>query len=161
MNIEKMLIDAANEMMKKKDFEEITVSEISMKAGLSRQAFYNHFKDKYDLVNSFYENYIEENIIKDYSGDNYLEVSKKIYEFIYEYRFLFNKAAEIVGQNAFTDHISAFVERTILKNYIRQFGKEAVSEKTLFQLKSVVASQIMCSKQWLKSGCAIPVETVA
>ena len=48
------------ELMEKKAFAKITVSDITSKCGLNRQTFYYHFQDKYELLNwIFYNEAIE------------------------------------------------------------------------------------------------------
>ena len=42
------------ELMRKKSFPKISVSDIVQNCGINRQTFYYHFKDKYDLVNWIY-----------------------------------------------------------------------------------------------------------
>lgn len=46
----KVIIDSFKELASKKNVSDITVKEITDKCGLKRQTFYNHFKDKYDLI---------------------------------------------------------------------------------------------------------------
>lgn len=43
------------EVMKHEPLEKITVKDIVKKAGLTRQTFYRYFKDKYDLVNWYFD----------------------------------------------------------------------------------------------------------
>ena len=160
MNIKKIIINTTNTLLKDKSFDDISVALIAKTAGISRQTFYNHYLDKYDLVNSFYESYIRDHIIINYNGDNYLETSRQIYAFIYEYRYFFNKAIDFTGQNAFSKHITGFIEESILMNYRRQFGDHAVTGKTMFQLHSIAIMEVECIRQWLKSGCSIPIDDV-
>ena len=57
---------ACIDLMKEKDFQQITVNEIVRKADINRGTFYLHFVDKYDMISDF-ENemisYIKEVII--------------------------------------------------------------------------------------------------
>ena len=46
----RVIIDSFKELASKKNTSDITVKEITDKCGLKRQTFYNHFKDKYDLI---------------------------------------------------------------------------------------------------------------
>ena len=46
----KLLSDALIELMKKKEFEKISVSDICSLAMVHRTTFYTHFTDKYDLL---------------------------------------------------------------------------------------------------------------
>ena len=52
----KVIIDSFKELASKKNVSDITVKEITDKCGLKRQTFYNHFKDKYDLIKWIYLN---------------------------------------------------------------------------------------------------------
>lgn len=46
---------AFKEVLETSSFEKIAVADITDKAQISRQTFYNHFLDKYDLVNWIYQ----------------------------------------------------------------------------------------------------------
>ena len=56
MITKKALAEGFKELVKKKNFESITVLDITEKCGLNRQTFYYHFHDKYELVNWIYYN---------------------------------------------------------------------------------------------------------
>lgn len=54
-NITKMaLADSLKKLMVEKAFNKISVGDIVEGCGLTRQSFYYHFKDKYDLMNWIY-----------------------------------------------------------------------------------------------------------
>lgn len=46
----KSIEDALAYLLEKKDFDDITITELCKKAGVSRTAFYSHFKNKVDVV---------------------------------------------------------------------------------------------------------------
>lgn len=50
LNIHKILGDTLLAMCKTKKLEAITVSDIINETGISRQTFYNRFRDKNDLI---------------------------------------------------------------------------------------------------------------
>ena len=57
---EEVLIQSLKKLVMKKPFEKITIRDITDEAGLIRPTFYNHFKDKYDLLETiFYRDVIE------------------------------------------------------------------------------------------------------
>lgn len=56
MITKKALAYSLKNMIKKKSFDRITISDIVNDCGLNRQTFYYHFKDKYDLLNWIYYN---------------------------------------------------------------------------------------------------------
>ena len=49
----KAIFDACVELIQEKEFENITINEIVVRADLNRGTFYLHFADKYDMMNSF------------------------------------------------------------------------------------------------------------
>lgn len=48
---------AIKDLIKMTSLDKITVTDIVMRSGMTRQMFYRHFKDKYDLVNWYFENW--------------------------------------------------------------------------------------------------------
>lgn len=57
----KLIAESFEVLMEKHPFEKITIRMITDQAGLIRPTFYNHFQDKYDLVEwIFCENIIRE-----------------------------------------------------------------------------------------------------
>ena len=50
-----MLAQALKELMKTSPLEKISVGDITQQAGVGRNTFYYHFKDKYALVNWIFE----------------------------------------------------------------------------------------------------------
>lgn len=49
------LAEAAKSLMANNSLEKITVTQIVRQAGVTRQTFYRHFQDKYDLVNWYFD----------------------------------------------------------------------------------------------------------
>ncbi len=48
-------VDALLVIMEQYNFREITITQLSQEAGLSRKTFYRLFKDKEELINFFFE----------------------------------------------------------------------------------------------------------
>lgn len=53
------LFDGLMRLLITKTFDEITVSEICEASGVHRATFYNHFNDKYEFLNSCFQNKLE------------------------------------------------------------------------------------------------------
>lgn len=54
-----MIQQAMNELMAEKSFVQITVQDITKKAGVNRATFYAHYVDKYDLVNAIIRDHFQ------------------------------------------------------------------------------------------------------
>ncbi|MBP1756086.1 MAG: dihydroxyacetone kinase transcriptional activator DhaS [Firmicutes bacterium] len=85
----KAIATGIKELLKKKSFDKITVSDITQACGLNRQTFYYHFQDKYELVDWIYYNEAISIIVDDLDYDNWnskvLQFLKKIKEEDYFY----------------------------------------------------------------------------
>lgn len=55
MRTRETFMDAFKKIVAEKPIDKVTVAELVRETGLSRQAFYNHFLDKYDLSIQIYE----------------------------------------------------------------------------------------------------------
>jgi AcrR family transcriptional regulator len=50
---EKLIFEALIQCTIKKGFSAVTVSDITIEAGINRATFYRHYKDKFDLLNQY------------------------------------------------------------------------------------------------------------
>lgn len=50
INSQKLLLDSLNELMKEKDFKDISISELCSHSGVSRQTFYSLFETKENIL---------------------------------------------------------------------------------------------------------------
>lgn len=138
---DKLLTNALMELMSEKDFSQIKVNEICEKALVHKTTFYNHYEDKYDLLNNIIQN-IHKGIREKATKGNglisyYLSIAKlyieeikrnpKIYELIIKYN-----SDEMISymliENIFND-LKVDVKgeyNNIPSNYIARFYISAV-----------------------------------
>ncbi|MDY3929093.1 MAG: TetR/AcrR family transcriptional regulator [Clostridia bacterium] len=91
-----LLSKALSDVMQKKPFEKITVSDICRAAMVHRTTFYNHFTDKYDLLN-----YMMNDLLNVFDCFN---IENKSFD---EYKSYCMKVAQVVI-NHITENISMF-----------------------------------------------------
>lgn len=69
-----LLMNAMMELMREKDFENLSVSEICDKAGVHRATFYKHFDDKLEFIRYCFQNQLAgleiDGLIKDPTPEN-------------------------------------------------------------------------------------------
>lgn len=77
------LVMALLVIMKQYDYREITITQLSQEAGLSRKTFYRLFKSKEELINFFFENLYEECLaeIKSQQLHHYWDVVQCYFDF--------------------------------------------------------------------------------
>lgn len=79
----KAIAAGMKELMKRKSFDKITVSDITEICGLNRQTFYYHFQDKFELVDWIYYNEAISIIMNDLNYDNW---DSKILQFLTRFK---------------------------------------------------------------------------
>jgi len=80
----KWITDALMTLMNEKDFNNISITEIVMKADVSRQSFYRHFETKEEIVDDFFnENIIQK--FKDTYNASPVDTIYKLLEFYFNF----------------------------------------------------------------------------
>ncbi len=78
------IVAALEELLQKKQLEDIYVSDIVARSGVARKTFYRHFDDKYAAVNAYFAQFYSDTFERIVSGDewedalyNYLSVCEE------------------------------------------------------------------------------------
>lgn len=116
--------------MEKHPFEKITIRMITDQAGLIRPTFYNHFQDKYDLVEwIFCENIIREvESLLDHGMVQ--EAIKFLFTGIHRNRQFYSKLLQVTGQNCLEEvmgrHFYELFRKSIEQRGIKKLPKNRV-----------------------------------
>ena len=58
--VKKCIVDSLLLLMNEKDFDEITITEICNKAGVSRMTYYRNYYNKYDIIIEYLKDIAED-----------------------------------------------------------------------------------------------------
>ena len=83
---------AIKELIKNRPLDKITVTDIVIKAGMTRHTFYRYFMDKYDLVNWYFEKLVLKSFRQMGNGCSLYEALCLKFEFIQNEHSLFKEA---------------------------------------------------------------------
>lgn len=119
------------EMCKNRTFQSIKVKEICTEADISKQTFYNHFKDKYDIVTSIY--------LKDIQSESTIRETNPLNQLKAQFANLWNRRD--FYQNVFDDKS---------QNSLFQFAKTH-SEVFNGQVASSSGKELTPEQQYLLS----------
>ncbi len=95
---------AMKECIETTPFDAITVKQICEKSGTSRQTFYRHFLDKYDLTNWYFDRLLMESFDRMGEGRTVYDGLVRKFTFIAEERAFFTAAFHNDDQNNLRDH---------------------------------------------------------
>ena len=126
----KLIAESFEVLMEKHPFEKITIRMITDQAGLIRPTFYNHFQDKYDLVEwIFCENIIREvESLLDHGMVQ--EAIKFLFTGIHRNRQFYSKLLQVTGQNCLEEvmgrHFYELFRKSIEQRGIKKLPKNRV-----------------------------------
>ncbi len=95
-----LLSNSLKKLLSKKPLNKITVTNIVSDCKLTRQTFYYHFQDIYELLDWTYKNEIG-HILDDSHNNTWEKVIKGILNFIKENKSMFNYTLKSVGREHF------------------------------------------------------------
>ena len=89
---------AIKSLIKTQPLDKITVTDIVFQAGKTRQTFYRHFQDKYDLVNWYFEKLVLKSFEEMRQGGSLQEALNLKFAFIEQEHAFFKEAFKELNQ---------------------------------------------------------------
>ena len=142
------------ELMKYKPIKDIRVKEICLNAGIERQTFYYHFKDKYDLVAwIFYRSAYDTDIISIESASKSMNRMKS--DFIF-----YKRAYEDSSQNALWRYmLEYFVERyTHLAK--EKLHSDIIDAQLAYSIRFYCMGAVGMTQEWVLNDNITSSETI-
>ena len=151
INIHEIIGNALLEMCKTRPLASITVKEILDETGVSRQAFYNRFRDKNDLIQWVYEHKVLSEFLKSGRASSYYLNTLNFYRAINVYRDFMRQACRMEGQNCLTDFIYAYATDYDLKWHQYYYGPEPLPRDLVFASRYHSVASISTLVDWILS----------
>lgn len=162
--IDTLLAESFKELTRKQSIEKITIKEITDKAGVIRPTFYNHFQDKYELLEWIIFTELLEPVEPLIQNGMVNEALILLFTNIEREKDFYTKASRLEGQNSFDSIAQTCVQRVLL-NVIKNTsaGKQ---QKYIWLTPERIAeyyAQSMCYVviSWIKSGMSISAKELA
>ena len=95
-----LLAEALKQCMRKVPLEKITVTQIVRTCGTTRQTFYRHFQDKYDLVHWVFDQILMQSFAHMGEGKTVYEARVNKFTYIREELIFFQAAFRCDTQNS-------------------------------------------------------------
>ncbi len=160
----KLIMDAFIELSHKKDFKDITISDITTAATVNRATFYNHFLDKYELLEKILSENMMREVLQEVSAHAVIneETIKSVFLSITKLQKSISSQCKR-SYESFTPQIEAIFKRE-LQSLFSQWGKEQWPDKTKSEIDtfSVMLSWALygASTHWMQNQ-NIPLEEYA
>ena len=159
----RQIINTFRELVMTKDFEKLSVAEISVAAGISRKTFYQYFKDKNEIV----EHIVYESIIqpmkhmRNLSGSfefPSLTIMSWLYEQLYRDSLFYSRISSFTGQNSFLELMLSFTSDIVYEKFNSLNISEQEKEYSIYFYAS---SHTMVLIKWINDGMQITPKEMA
>lgn len=156
--IDTLLAESFKELALKQSIEKITIKEITDKAGVIRPTFYNHFQDKYELLEWIVSTQLLEPVEPLVQNGMVSEALLLLFTNIEKEKEFYTRASKLEGQNSFGAIAQSCVERILLK--VIKDSAAGRQQKYVWLTPERIAeyyAQSMCYVviSWIQSGMTI------
>ena len=159
--IDIVLAESLKELAVTKPIEKITIKEITDKAGVIRPTFYNHFQDKYELLEWITVNELFAPIEPMLSEGKLRESVSFILSSMVQEKDFYRRAAQLTGQNSFNEVFTQCVAVSVSK-YIDVGSLAGIADYPW--LKEDVVTEFLAhsiswvTMRWINKGMTVPVD---
>lgn len=154
------IANALKDLMKKKDLQKISVSDIVERCGINRQTFYYHFKDKYDLVDWIYYNEVVAAVVRSRPLEDWSGVVLDVLNGMKRERSFYMNALNVNGQNAFQDYFFDMTKNLLLAMLDTIDGAKTTEEGRNFIAEFYAYGLVGVTVHWALSGMKQPPEEI-
>ncbi|MEN6314426.1 MAG: dihydroxyacetone kinase transcriptional activator DhaS [Clostridiaceae bacterium] len=152
-NITKLAFaDSLKRLMAKTAFNQISVKDIVDDCGLTRQAFYYHFKDKYDLMNWIY--YTETaRFMSSYNNvEHWLDGLVDLCNYMRQNKTFYMNALNTTGQNSFQEYLRDYIRDISISVIENIQNAEFEEEKWGFITEFISTAFVGMIVRWASNG---------
>lgn len=150
---------AIKDLIKVVPLDKIAVTDIVTRSGMTRQTFYRYFKDKYDLVNWYFEKLVLQSFRQMGNGCSLQEALQLKFAFINSEHSFFKEAFKSNDYNNLVNYdfncIYEFYKGIIEKNLDR-----SVDDDLDFLLKMYCKGSIDMTVDWVLNDMPISIEEI-
>lgn len=133
IDIDSLIADALLRLCQQKHLKKITIADIQKESGVSRQTFYNHFSDKFDLIRYIYETRVI-SLWKSPNDENldYYEATLSCLRSDAQYHRFLKQALSLTSMGSFSDFMYEHSRRFDRAWHQFIYGPEAMTDEMLF-----------------------------
>lgn len=159
-----LLAKSFKELVRKHPIEKITIKQITDKAGVIRPTFYNHFQDKYELLEWIISTELLEPVRPLIENQMINEALLLLFMNIEKERDFYIQAVRLEGQNSFESIARGCVQKILLE-IVELNAKEKIHKFSWLTPERTAEyyAQSMCSVVivWIKSKMAVSAKELA
>ena len=145
------LAEAMKTCMKTTSVDDITIRQIVEVCGVTRQTFYRNFKDKYDLINWYFDKLVLQSFEQIGMGNTVGESLTQKFEFILNEKAFFTEAFRSDDYNSVKEHDFELILQ-FYKDLIARKTSRPLEEEMEFHLEMYCRGSVYMTEKWVLGG---------
>lgn len=145
------LADSIKECMKTTPVDKITVKNIVEGCDVTRQTFYRNFKDKYDLINWYFDKLVLQSFEQIGMGHTVGESLTQKFEFIEREKAFFTGAFRSDDYNSLKEHDFELILQ-FYKDLIARKTSQPLDDELQFLLEMYCQGSVYMTVKWVLGG---------
>ena len=157
------LAEALENICKRKSLENITVSQIAQEAGVTRQVFYHHFDDKFELASWIHYVHLFQSVksaMEKETNSLWREAIRNWMHHLKDNKEFYINAFQSVSQKEFQRIIRDFFYRAYTWHMTQNMKRE-LTEEEAYVLRIFIFGSMEVVYEWIAGEMVMPVERMA
>lgn len=160
MDTRYIFAESIKDLMNHQALDKITVKDIVKRSGMTRQTFYRHFKDKYDLVNWYFERLADKSFLQIGASETLYEGLTKKFSFLLHDQVFFTEAFKSKDYNNVENYDYKCIYE-FYKGIIEKKLQSPIPQDIDFLLQMYCHGSITMTVEWSVSGMTTSPEVMA
>lgn len=159
-----LLAESLKELAEKHPIEKITIKEITDKAGVIRPTFYNHFQDKYELLEWIIMTELLEPIFPLIQNGMTNQALVLLFSSMEKEKNFYVKASRLDGQNSFESIVKQSIKKILIEVMkVNKTNRKCPYPWLSLELIAEYHAQSMCflMLNWIKAEMVVPPREMA
>ena len=148
--VEQDIVFSFKRLMRDHDFDDISIAQIAAGARITRRGFYNHYKDKYDLVNQIFDRELFPFVLHVTSINDWYKGSIYICDYLKENKAYYRKILPLQRQNCLQEEFHKLTEmqmELLIPEALQ--GRQISDEDRLFLTEYYYDAYMGLVEKWL------------
>lgn len=153
------LMKALIELMDTTPLDRISTSALLKRAGVSRSTFYRRYRDKYDLLNTSYQELLDRTLFQVAEGTSYRTAFFSLYTVLQSDPVFFKKALSSTDHNSLRNYIYN-QSYTVYESILGSHGMDMKQSYNRLLLAGFITGSLEITCIWARSGMKESVDTL-
>lgn len=154
MSTKDRIVDSLEQLLESETIDNLRTRQIIEKSGISKQTFYYHFRDKFEVLEASYMRMFGETLGRISKYYPFSEACEDLYDLFEEKRAMLKNACSSADPNGLLN----IMQRTLYRTYREYLEKRGLrmDDRILFALKVFTIGGCETTVRWIESGMEKP-----